>query len=85
MPVLSSGKVLVTGATGYIASWVIKTLLDQSYSVRGTVRSRSKGEQLRTVFKEYGEKFEFTIVDDMVKVMCSLEILLLYRLPFLYY
>ena len=31
-------KVLVTGATGYIASHVIKELLEKNYSVRGTVR-----------------------------------------------
>ena len=32
-------RVLVTGATGYIASHVIKELLEKNYSVRGTVRS----------------------------------------------
>ena len=32
-------KVLVTGATGYIASHVIKGLLEKNYSVKGTVRN----------------------------------------------
>ena len=32
-------RVLVTGATGYIASHVIKKLLEKNYSVRGTVRN----------------------------------------------
>ena len=32
-------RVLVTGATGYIASHVIKELLEKNYSVRGTVRN----------------------------------------------
>ncbi|XP_074310563.1 phenylacetaldehyde reductase-like [Silene latifolia] len=32
-------KVCVTGANGYIASWIIKLLLDRGYIVHGTVRS----------------------------------------------
>ena len=30
---------LVTGASGYLASWIAKDLLEQGYRVRGTVRS----------------------------------------------
>ncbi|KAM7472534.1 hypothetical protein LguiA_010717 [Lonicera macranthoides] len=34
------GKVVcVTGASGYIASWLVKFLLDRGYTVKGTVRS----------------------------------------------
>ncbi|MCJ8313013.1 MAG: NAD-dependent epimerase/dehydratase family protein [Saccharospirillaceae bacterium] len=32
-------KILVTGASGYLASWVIKQLLDQGHIVNATVRS----------------------------------------------
>jgi len=32
------GKVCVTGASGYIASWLIKRLLESGYHVKGTVR-----------------------------------------------
>lgn len=32
------GKVCVTGASGFIASWLVKRLLDSGYHVRGTVR-----------------------------------------------
>lgn len=32
------GKVCVTGAAGFIASWLIKRLLKSGYHVRGTVR-----------------------------------------------
>lgn len=35
----SSKPILVTGASGYIASWIIEFLLERGYSVRGTVRS----------------------------------------------
>lgn len=34
----NKGKVCVTGATGFIASWLIKRLLESGYHVVGTVR-----------------------------------------------
>ncbi|KAH9896685.1 NAD(P)-binding protein [Cubamyces lactineus] len=67
MPTVSSGKVLVTGANGYIAVWVVKTLLEQGYSVRGTVRSESKATHLRETFKSFGDKLEIVIVEDITK------------------
>ena len=33
------GTVCVTGGTGYLASWLIKSLLQHGYPVRATVRS----------------------------------------------
>ena len=68
MPAIYSGKVLVTGASGYIAVWVLKALLDRGFSVRGTVRSESKREVLKEVFKTYGAKLECVIVEDIAKV-----------------
>ena len=61
-------KVLVTGANGYIAIWVVKILLEQGYAVRGTVRSPEKGNHLMSVFKKYGDKFELAVVEDITKV-----------------
>lgn len=37
--------ILVTGATGYIASWIIKYLVDDGYTVHGTVRSTSNTQK----------------------------------------
>jgi nucleoside-diphosphate-sugar epimerase len=34
--------VLVTGGSGYIASWVVQQLLEQGYKVNATVRNKSK-------------------------------------------
>lgn len=69
MPVIQSGsKVLVSGANGYIAAWVVRTLLEKGYAVRGTVRSAQKGAYLISRFKDYGDKFELVIVDDITKV-----------------
>lgn len=68
MPAISSGWVLLTGANGYIATWVIKELLEQGFSVRGTVRSLDKGTHLEEAFKSYGSKFEVVVVPDITKV-----------------
>ncbi|KAL4259842.1 NAD(P)-binding domain superfamily protein [Pleurotus pulmonarius] len=68
MPIITPGsKVLVTGATGFIGIWVTRTLLEKGYSVRGSVRSASKGKYLTDYFKSYGEKFETVIVEDISK------------------
>ena len=68
MVAVQQGKVLVTGANGFIAMWVVKHLLDQGYSVRGTVRSERKAKHVREVFSKYGDKFEVVIVEDITKV-----------------
>lgn len=68
MPAITSGKVLVTGANGFIAVWVVKTLLEQGFAVRGTVRSESKAAHLRETFASYGDKLEIVIVEDITKV-----------------
>ena len=56
MPAITTGKVLVTGANGYIAVWVVKTLLEQAYSVRGTVRRESSIPYLKETFKKYADR-----------------------------
>ena len=45
---MSKGVVLVTGASGYIAGFAIKQLLSQGWTVRGTIRSLSRAEDVRT-------------------------------------
>ncbi|KAG8379720.1 hypothetical protein BUALT_Bualt07G0118700 [Buddleja alternifolia] len=39
MPSVSSNLVCVTGAGSFIASWLVKLLLEKGYTVRGTVRN----------------------------------------------
>ncbi|OSX56416.1 hypothetical protein POSPLADRAFT_1068108 [Postia placenta MAD-698-R-SB12] len=68
MPAITSGKVLVSGANGYVASWVIRTLLESGYSVRATVRSESKGVHLRKVFASYNDRLELVVVPDITAV-----------------
>ncbi|KAG5635177.1 hypothetical protein H0H81_012139, partial [Sphagnurus paluster] len=68
MPTISVGdKVLVSGANGFIAIWVVRKLLEKGYRVRGTVRSADKVKFLEESFKSYGGKFEVFIVKDITK------------------
>jgi nucleoside-diphosphate-sugar epimerase len=40
-----SKPLLVTGGTGYIASWIVKYLLDDGYTVHTTVRDKEKSDK----------------------------------------
>jgi nucleoside-diphosphate-sugar epimerase len=74
MPTSTPGdKVLVSGANGFIAIWVVRTLLEQGYAVRGTVRSAKKGRYLSEMFdKDYPGKLELAVVDDITEVRASI-------------
>ncbi|KAI5419796.1 hypothetical protein KIW84_043818 [Lathyrus oleraceus] len=51
------GKVVcVTGASGYIASWIVKFLLQRGYTVRATVRDPSDPKKVDHLIKLDGAK-----------------------------
>ena len=60
-------KVLVTGANGYLAVWIVKKYLEAGYSVRGTVRSLSRSAFLKDKFSQYEDRFELVEVEDITK------------------
>lgn len=62
----SQKPILVSGATGFVASHVIKLLLEQGYKVRGTVRSlanKSKSDFLYTLAPEKNANLELVEAD----------------------
>lgn len=66
MPAVAApSKVLVTGASGFLASHIIQNLLSEGYIVVGTVRSPSKGDYLANIYKS--ENFSYAIVPDIQK------------------
>jgi nucleoside-diphosphate-sugar epimerase len=72
MPVVApESKILVTGCNGYIAAWIVRTLLKRGYTIRGTVRSRDKGEKLKEIMNGlglgFGDKFEYVLVPDITQ------------------
>lgn len=70
MPSLSGTKhlILVTGANGFLGTWIVHYLLEKGYWVRAAVRNEAKGQHLLKIFEEYGEKLELSIVGDIIEV-----------------
>ncbi|TIA87115.1 hypothetical protein E3P99_03387 [Wallemia hederae] len=64
MPLIKSGRVLVTGASGFLAVEIVQQLLDAGFTVRGTVRAASKGDYLVQLFNN--PNFSYVIVEDSV-------------------
>ena len=52
----------VSGASGFVAQHIVKQLLEKGYNVVGSVRSESKGENLK---KNFGTNFAYEIVEDL--------------------
>ncbi len=83
--------ILVTGATGYIASWIIKYLVDDGYTVHGTVRNTSnkeKHEHLLNIDKEGNGKlllFEADLLKEnsFVEAMKGCELVIHTASPFI--
>ncbi|KDQ54811.1 hypothetical protein JAAARDRAFT_350250 [Jaapia argillacea MUCL 33604] len=50
--------------SGFIGSWVVRTLLERGYRVRATVRTQEKGQYLERLFEVYDEEFEYVIVEN---------------------
>ncbi|KAK4701200.1 hypothetical protein P7C70_g5036, partial [Phenoliferia sp. Uapishka_3] len=63
--VSESSHILLTGASGFLAVHVATELLQRGYSVRGTVRSKDKGEYLDKLFASSGDKWSWVIVEDV--------------------
>ncbi|KAB5576336.1 hypothetical protein GE09DRAFT_1024462 [Coniochaeta sp. 2T2.1] len=59
-------RVLLTGGSGFIASHVLKILLERGYSVVATVRSQDKTNILKQAYPDLGPgRLNFAIVKDM--------------------
>ncbi|GAB4852984.1 Tetraketide alpha-pyrone reductase 1 [Ancistrocladus abbreviatus] len=56
------GKVCVTGASGYLASWLVKRLLLANYFVVGTVKDPGDDERLAHLWRLEGAKERLELV-----------------------
>ncbi|KAK4278650.1 hypothetical protein QN277_016471 [Acacia crassicarpa] len=60
---VGEGKmVCVTGASGYIASWLVKFLLLRGYTVKGTVRDPNDSRKVDHLFKLDGAKERLRLI-----------------------
>src|SRR4051812_35713356 len=59
--------ILVTGASGFVATHVVKTFLDAGYNVRATIRDGKKAQQMGSRFQSGVESgaLTFSIVPDI--------------------
>ncbi|KAI8553896.1 hypothetical protein RHMOL_Rhmol05G0052000 [Rhododendron molle] len=58
----SKGRVCVTGASGFVASWLIKRLLFSGYHVTGTVRDPGNEKKLEHLWRLEGAKERLRLV-----------------------
>lgn len=57
-------KVAVTGASGYVASHVVQQCLEAGFTVRGTVRDKSRTEKVKHLASMDVELFEADLLQD---------------------
>ncbi|KAF8912390.1 hypothetical protein CPB85DRAFT_1375735 [Mucidula mucida] len=70
MPALANinATILVTGANGFLATYIVGDLLKKGYTVHAAVRSEAKGAHLLELYKAYGDKLKLVIVENITKV-----------------
>jgi nucleoside-diphosphate-sugar epimerase len=56
----------LVGGTGYIGIWILKTLLEQGFTVRAAVRKEEKAAYLKEKFQNHADQLEFTIIEDLL-------------------
>ncbi|MQL99570.1 hypothetical protein Taro_032302 [Colocasia esculenta] len=61
-PDMKKGMVCVTGASGYLASWLVKRLLLSGYHVRGTVREPENFEKVEHLWRLEGAEERLQLV-----------------------
>ncbi|TGO44094.1 hypothetical protein BOTNAR_0947g00010 [Botryotinia narcissicola] len=88
-----SKRILLTGANGFVGSWVLDHLLRQGHFVRAIIRSESKAERVSSDFPAYKSHLDFGIVpditapgafDEVVKSDPSFDVVIHTASPFLY-
>ncbi|EJD54268.1 putative NAD dependent epimerase/dehydratase [Auricularia subglabra TFB-10046 SS5] len=64
---MSAPRVLLTGASGFIAAHVMDQLLKKGFWVRATVRNEKKKQEILDALPEYTSQLEFVLVPDIAK------------------
>jgi len=71
MPLVQApSKILVTGASGFLAAHICRILLEHGFQVVGTVRDAKKGEYLQHLFESFQRKFTFIVIEDIQETGC---------------
>ncbi|KAJ0417540.1 NAD(P)-binding protein [Aspergillus carlsbadensis] len=59
--------ILVTGANGFLGTWIIRQLLENGNRVRAAVRSMDRGAYLLELFSSYTGRLDIVAVGDMTE------------------
>ncbi|OOG00207.1 hypothetical protein ASPCADRAFT_504090 [Aspergillus carbonarius ITEM 5010] len=59
--------ILITGASGFLASHIVHYFLVSGYHVRGTVRSTATAEKVRQTFPQYAAQLSLVIFEDVAQ------------------
>lgn len=65
MASISNQLILITGASGFVASTVIGIFLERGYKVRGTVRSQETAEKVAQLHAGFKNQLSFAVVKDI--------------------
>jgi len=63
---MTQQTILLTGASGFVGTHVLKAFLESGYNVKATVRSDEKAKNVAAIFPEHKEQLSFAIVEDIV-------------------
>lgn len=61
----TKGLILVTGASSFVGTHVIRVFLEAGYTVRGQVRNEASGAKVHKVFPEAGPSLTTVVVPDI--------------------
>ncbi len=78
-------KVLVTGASGFIAKHIVRELLDKGYEVRGTIRSDKRKGEVEALFPNAQIEFvklDLTADDGWDEALSGVDVLMHTASPF---
>jgi nucleoside-diphosphate-sugar epimerase len=60
-----AGRVLLTGANGFVATHILKGLIDLNYHIVGTVRSIKKGEDVIAIHPEWKDSITWIKIENI--------------------
>lgn len=74
-------QVLVTGASGFLASWIVKYLIEQHFEVIGVVKSDTEGI---SIAEHHDNQFKYIVIED-TSLLGSFDKLFSQKYPYIKY